>query len=82
MTKIIAKYDGPIYKRGEIITVQGRKFKYMKMVKGDWALRSFPGGCQAGSVIAPAFGGKRRSILLWQQKKKYRLKITLKLESL
>ena len=30
------------YKRGEIIEVQGRKFKYIKMVKGNWALRSFP----------------------------------------
>ena len=41
--KIIKQYEGPIYKRGEIITVQGRKFKYVKMVKGNWALRSFPG---------------------------------------
>jgi len=30
------------YKRGEILTVQGRQFKYVKMVKGNWALRSFP----------------------------------------
>ncbi len=33
----------PIYKRGQLITVQGRKFTYVKMVKGNWVMRSFPG---------------------------------------
>lgn len=33
----------PIYKRGQLITVQGRSFKYVKMVKGNWVMRSFPG---------------------------------------
>ncbi len=33
----------PLYKRNQVVDVQGRKMKYIKMVSGNYVFRSYPG---------------------------------------